>query len=566
MKMIIFPKKLKLCIPRVQVPPIPSHENTTDLRWEGQFRLDLPEFHGSLSSKDFVDWLNTMERVFEFHEVPEAKKTKLVAIKLRGRASAWWEQLQVQRLRCSKAKVQLWVKMKKKLSEQVLPYNYTQQLYQALHSLKQTGTVEEHGDKFYQLIARIDLMESEEQLVLINLLGALEIRILSKLQNSYARDVVEVKDFVESDSDELIGGDEEEEEEGLVLVMKKTLLTPRKEDENEWLRGNIFHSTCSILGKVCNLVIDGGSCENVVSQEAVDKLGLKTEEHPHPYKLSWIKKGGEIKVIKRCMVSFSIWKKYEDVVSCDVVPMDVCHLLLRRPWQYDRDTSHNGKNNTYSLKLNGKKFTLLSMKHKVTQKLDKTLLLIKSFAHDHSDSGCAYMLGADLCANNEGNEVEKNMGDVPSAIKELLEEFGDYTPIELPLGLSPMKNIQHANVSGLEGFKESYKEGGSSQVKSSLAAPSHQTKTSVITGSLLFFTILDSKIWAGLGVKCPIESTGGSLYKGPQKDPIPNLKLPLLPMLACLLFHFGLGKPLNCPPKGPGFAAYALAIPPLQPF
>ena len=284
--------------------------------------------------------------------------------------------------------------------------------------------------------------------------------LLSKGRTLMLGDVVEVKDFVESNGDELIGGDEEEEEEGLVLVMKKTLLTPRKEDENEWLRGNIFHSTCSILGKVCNLVIDGGSCEKVVSQEAVDKLGLKTEEHPHPYNLSWLKKGGEIKVIKRCMVSFSIWKKYEDVVSCDVVPMDVCHLLLRRPWQYDRDTSHNGNNNTYSLKLNGKKFTLLSMKHKVTQKLDKTLLLIKSFAHDHSDSGCAYMLGADLCANKGGNEVEKNMGDVPSAIKELLEEFGDYTPIELPLGLSPMKNIQHANVSGLEGFKESYKEGG----------------------------------------------------------------------------------------------------------
>ena len=84
-----------------------------------------------------------------------------------------------------------------------------------------------------------------------------------------------------------------------MLVIKKTLLTPRKEHENEWLRGNIFHSTCSILGKVCKLVIDGGSCENVVRQEAVDKLGLKTEEHPHPYKLSWLKKGGEIKVTKK---------------------------------------------------------------------------------------------------------------------------------------------------------------------------------------------------------------------------------------------------------------------------
>ncbi len=152
------------------------------------------------------------------------------------------------------------------------------------------------------------------------------------------------------------------------------------------------------------------------------------------------------------MVSFSIRKKYEDVVSCDVVPMDMCHLLLRRLWQYDRDTCHNGKENTYSLKINGKKITLLPMKHKVTpktQKLDKTLLSIKSFIHDCSDSDCAYMLGADLCVNNGGNGVEKNVGEVPSAIEELLGGYGDCTPIELPLGFSPMKNIQHANVSGL---------------------------------------------------------------------------------------------------------------------
>jgi hypothetical protein len=57
----------------------------------------------------------------------------------------------------------------------------------------------------------------------------------------------------------LVGGDEEEEE-GLSLVMKKTLLAPRKENDEEWLRDNIFYSTCSILGKVFQLVIDGGSC------------------------------------------------------------------------------------------------------------------------------------------------------------------------------------------------------------------------------------------------------------------------------------------------------------------
>ena len=131
--------------------------------------------------------------------------------------------------------------------------------------------------------------------------------LLSKGRALILDDVVEVKEVGELDSDELVRGDDEKE--GVVLVMKKTLLMPRKEDDDEWLRGNIFYSTCSILDKVCKLVINGGSCENIVSQEAVDKLGLKTEEHPHPYKLSWLKKGRDIKVTKRCMVSFSIWKK-----------------------------------------------------------------------------------------------------------------------------------------------------------------------------------------------------------------------------------------------------------------
>ena len=52
------------------------------------------------------------------------------------------------------------------------------------------------------------------------------------------------------------------------------------------------------------MIIDGESCENVVSQEAIDKLKLVTQDHPHPYKLSWFKKGDEVKVMKRCLSHF----------------------------------------------------------------------------------------------------------------------------------------------------------------------------------------------------------------------------------------------------------------------
>ena len=55
--------------------------------------------------------------------------------------------------------------MKKKLYEKFLPFNYTQSLYKDLHNLKQEGSVEEYTEVFHQLVMRIDLNESEEQMV-----------------------------------------------------------------------------------------------------------------------------------------------------------------------------------------------------------------------------------------------------------------------------------------------------------------------------------------------------------------------------------------------------------------
>ncbi|GKG29481.1 putative reverse transcriptase domain-containing protein, partial [Tanacetum coccineum] len=44
---------------------------------------------------------------------------------------------------------------------------------------------------------------------------------------------------------------------------------------DDWLKHNIFQSTCTISGKVCTFVVDPGSCDNLISEEAVQKLGLK---------------------------------------------------------------------------------------------------------------------------------------------------------------------------------------------------------------------------------------------------------------------------------------------------
>ena len=56
------------------------------------------------------------------------------------------------------------------------------------------------------------------------------------------------------------------------LVVRKSLLAPKDDSKEDWLRTNIFHITCMIAERVCKVIIDSGSCKNVVSEEAVKKL------------------------------------------------------------------------------------------------------------------------------------------------------------------------------------------------------------------------------------------------------------------------------------------------------
>ena len=122
-------------------------------------------------------------------------------------------------------------------------------------------------------------------------------------------------------------------------------------------REHIFYSRCTIQGKVCSLIIDGGSCTNVASTHLVSKLSLPTIPQPRPYSLQWLKKGNEVQVTKQALITYSVGNLRDEVLY-DVLPMDACHLLLGRPWQFDRDAIHNGGSNTYPFKLKRRGYTL----------------------------------------------------------------------------------------------------------------------------------------------------------------------------------------------------------------
>jgi len=109
--------------------------------------------------------------------------------------------------------------------------------------------------------------------------------------------------------------------------------------------------------------VDEGSCANVASTRVVDKLGLSTISHAKPYKLQWLSEEGKIIVNKQVLIAFSIGK-YKDEVLCDVVPTKTTHILLGRPWQYDRKTLHDDLTNKISFNFHGHKVTLKSLSPK----------------------------------------------------------------------------------------------------------------------------------------------------------------------------------------------------------
>ncbi|XP_059067833.1 uncharacterized protein LOC131858565 [Cryptomeria japonica] len=164
----------------------------------------------------------------------------------------------------------------------------------------------------------------------------------------------------------------------------------------------------------------------MVSREMADKLNLQCEKHPHPYHIAWFKKGNEVTIDKRCLINFSIGKNYKDEVWCDVIPMDACHVLLGRPWQYDRKVMHDGERNTYTFWKEGTKVILLPLKDVGEA---KNMLSERELVKEMKVIGLYYAL---MVQKEEGGRIT-----IPAEVIKILKEYSDVIPDELPDGLPP---------------------------------------------------------------------------------------------------------------------------------
>jgi hypothetical protein len=63
-------------------------------------------------------------------------------------------------------------------------------------------------------------------------------------------------------------------------VMRKFILKPEAEVKKPVQRNNLFRTSFKTKDRVCKVIIDSGSTDNLVSIEMVEKLELETTAHP----------------------------------------------------------------------------------------------------------------------------------------------------------------------------------------------------------------------------------------------------------------------------------------------
>jgi hypothetical protein len=114
-------------------------------------------------------------------------------------------------------------------------------------------------------------------------------------------------------------------------------------------RSNLFHIRVIMRHTKVDTLIDSGSQSNLISEELVKQLGLKTKIHHKPYTLKWMINNHQMHITKQCTLKFAISSKFVDEVTCDVVPLSESGMVLGSPYLFDRKAIFYKANNQYHL-------------------------------------------------------------------------------------------------------------------------------------------------------------------------------------------------------------------------
>jgi hypothetical protein len=95
-------------------------------------KMEVPMYEGNLNVEELLDWINSLDKYFDYEEIDDEKKVKHVVTRLKGHATLWWDELQDDRRRKGKSKIKSWDRMVAKLKAKFIPKDYQLNLFRRL--------------------------------------------------------------------------------------------------------------------------------------------------------------------------------------------------------------------------------------------------------------------------------------------------------------------------------------------------------------------------------------------------------------------------------------------------
>jgi hypothetical protein len=86
-----------------------------------------------------------------------------------------------------------------------------------------------------------------------------------------------------------------------------------------------------VTGALLHIIIDNSSQNNFNLVEVVKWLALPTTLHPQSYTIEWLRQGSDLCIIQQCRFPYDI-NPFKDEVLCDVTPLEVCDVILGKPY------------------------------------------------------------------------------------------------------------------------------------------------------------------------------------------------------------------------------------------
>ena len=85
---------------------------------------EVPTYQGGLDANELLDWINEMDKFFDYDETDNERKLKFAFTRLKGHASLWWNGVQIERRNKGKLPIKNWDRMVAKMGGKFLPKDF----------------------------------------------------------------------------------------------------------------------------------------------------------------------------------------------------------------------------------------------------------------------------------------------------------------------------------------------------------------------------------------------------------------------------------------------------------